>query len=992
MKTVLSDSQQSLAQWVSQATGINTFGVKIRVLGNDLHILCEAVECPQRWQMLSDLLKALQQTDLDALKNGDNSGENREQTSIYQVFVYGRKKGESRPQWCHRVYLNQIDRHLEQVEKALVRVNSPRNSAGGALIISNESLARQGNPEAIARYLSETLSPFGISVQVKSREYKSRHSPHQVNNRLWVFCQSGYSPDPHLIAEPIAERLRHLNLSGYNDAIIANQVQGETKPDWLLRIDLTPPERMLKEWARWGDVQSISRLLAQDISLAKAKVTTTLKDSTLHIFCTPASSINPTFIPDKAECLGIIRKRLDQLAPQAITAAAIYGQAQTETDTPGWVDWISLPAKDYPNFAKPVIELARDGDEPAILYLIERLLNPDLDRRLKTGGIRVLLLRQNDLLQIMCDAPVCPKRKQVVQPTIKFLKELAISGIKGVRIYGRRAGTKEAFWSYGTDFAPRNTIVPEQTPEFAATSIYVQELLLTDSNEAVIRPDLTKADVQTFVTNTSRNIRDRLRQFFLSSQLFAESDTSNPNEADSQSYLALCVWAVLGILIMLPTDWFFHYLVSQQKPTNQTAQVTDNPIPSNPTDAQAPADTDTNTSKTFNASAFTSTTNNQPNPQRGNGTAAAILLAARSQTPTFNARQLDEQLSLYKQRLEKHGSPPDVLIIGSSRALRGVDPDALSKALASQGYSQYDIFNFGINGATAQVVDFILRKVLEPNQLPKMIIWADGARAFNSGRDDLTFNAIAASPGYEYAIQQAAKRNQNNATDTTVTTTKPKTTSTSYQLANDWINERVSNLFATYPQRGELKTIVSEKIQSLPGIKINPGSIDNLSPDAIAANQTVDFDGFLPLAVQFDPNTYYQKHPRVPGNYDNDYKSFLLSGQQDAALQAILQFTQARKINLVFVNMPLTADYLDPYRTLNEQQFQQYMLRIASENPHFIFRDFILLYPQTNNFFSDPSHLNQYGAYEVSRKLASDPMIPWTVNRDVSRLQGERRH
>lgn len=980
MKTVLPDTQQSLAQWVSQATGINTFGVKIRLLGNDLHILCEAVECPQRWQMLSDLLKALQQTDLDALTKANQVGEtqNREQPSIYQVFVYGRKKGEQRPQWCHRVYLNQIDRHLEQVEKALVKVNRSQIEPGGALIVSNESLARQGKPEAIARYLSETLSPLGIDVQVKVRPHKSRFSQNPDNFRLWVFCQSAYSPDPQLIAEPVAAKLRHLNLTGYGDAIIANQVQGESKPDWLLRIDLTPPERMLKEWSRWGDVQAISRLLAQELSTLQAKVTVTLKDTTLHIFCSPASSVNPTYVPPKQRCLEIIGKFLESIAPQAITAATVYGQTQAVNDTPAWIDWLSLPAKEHPALAQPVLELASCGDEPAILFLIERLLNPNLDWRLKTGGIRVLLSRRGDLLHIMCDAPICPQRKQVVHPISKLIRELRIPGIAGIRIYGRRAGSKEPFWNYGTDFQARDVIVPEPTPEFAATSAYVQELLPTDNTEATIRPDLTKEDLQTFVTTTSRAIGDRIRQFLLSSQLFAESLTPGQTTYPSSNYLTLLVWGTLGILLTVQADWLFHYVITRTKPDTPLTQVT-SPTPPPPTNN--PNQFTTNSpSVEFNASGFTTT-----NPTRGNGTATAILLAARSPIPTFNARQLDEQLALYKQRLQEWGNPPDVLIIGSSRALRGVDPDALAKSLKNQGYSQLNIFNFGINGATAQVVDFILRQVLAQEELPKMIIWADGARAFNSGRDDLTFNAIAASPGYQYAIEQAIKRNQGEQTsDTAELTSQPaKNHSNSYQIANNWLNERVSNLFATYPHRQELKRLITDQIKFFPGLSANNPASN--SPDSpLAANQTVDFDGFLALSDRFDPSTYYQKHPRVPGNYDNDYKSFLLSGQQDAALQAILQFANTQKISLVFVNMPLSNEYLDQYRTIHEQEFQQYMLQIASENSHFIFRDLSLLFPTQNQFFSDPSHLNQYGAYEVSKKLATDPMIPWKIKQRES--------
>ncbi|NJK28481.1 MAG: hypothetical protein HC925_08545 [Coleofasciculaceae cyanobacterium SM2_3_26] len=48
-----------------------------------------------------------------------------------------------------------------------------------------------------------------------------------------------------------------------------------------------------------------------------------------------------------------------------------------------------------------------------------------------------------------------------------------------------------------------------------------------------------------------------------------------------------------------------------------------------------------------------------------------------------------------------------------------------------------------------QVVDFVLRKLLTSEQLPRKILWADGVRAFNSGRPDRTFAAIQTSVGYE---------------------------------------------------------------------------------------------------------------------------------------------------------------------------------------------------------------------------------------------------
>ncbi|MBG1259966.1 DUF1574 family protein [Nostoc commune] len=1000
MKTVLPDRQQSLVQWVSQATGINTFGVKVRLRGNNLHILCEGTECPQRWHTLSDLLQALQQTDLDILTSN-------EEPSIYQVFVYGRRKGEQRPKWCHRVYLNQIDKHLEQVEQALLEDSEKSKQSAGALIVSNESLARQGNPEAIARYLSETLSTLGVSVQAKIKPYKPKNSQPE-EDRLWIFCQSSYSPDASLLAEPIAQKLRYLKLSGYQDAVVVSQVSGETAPDWLLRVDLTPPEVMLKEWARWGDVQAIARLLTEVLSGLKIAIQVSLKESTLHIFCSPAfDPLGSTPIPDKEVCLEAILPQLEAIAPQGILAATVYGQKAGDKE-PTWIDWLALPAAKYPAFATSPLDLANTGDEPAIIFLLERLLNPDLDWRLLTGGVRVLLLNKNDLLHILCDAPVCPGRQQVATKVTQFIRQLKIIGIIGVRVYGRRAGNKEPFWHYGVDLEHRQRLVPEATPEFAATSKYVNDLVTSETSEPILRPDLTTEEVQSFVTEVAREwmttASATAKKFLVQSQLFTESHQSAEQSPDVQGLKVALVWGTLGLLLTLQTDWVLGRIIASTMPTPKVASV----LPSSSSGQKASLISGktqrekttffTSTSKTksspdqssvFNASEFTQTddipTNNlAAAPLKEKATATAILLAARSQMPSFNVRQLDEQLALYKQRLAITGTPPDVLIIGSSRALRGIDPAALSKALATQGYPNIDVFNFGINGATAQVVDFVIRHVLEPSQLPKIILWADGARAFNGGREDITFKSIAASAGYKQAFQKALTtanssdlpENQVNSGEEKIKEEKQEISA--YQAVNQSLNQALASLSASYQNRDQIKSLLQKQLLIL-GRNQTVGSQKQLTDgtsDESTSQQAVDFDGFLPLSIRFNPARYYQKHSRVTGNYDNDYKSFQIEGQQDTAFQEVLQFAQSQKISLVFVNMPLTGDYLDPVRKQHEQEFQEYMLRLAT-SPNFIYRDLSQQWPKSNDYFSDPSHLNRFGAYEVSKKLANDPMIPW---------------
>ncbi|MEM6754340.1 MAG: DUF1574 family protein, partial [Cyanobacteria bacterium P01_C01_bin.38] len=455
-------------------------------------------------------------------------------------------------------------------------------------------------------------------------------------------------------------------------------------------------------------------------------------------------------------------------------------------------------------------------------------------------------------------------------------------------------------------------------------------------------------------------------------RLFVDKQQASEN-SEGVARVAL-IWAAVGLLLTLQTDYLTGKILTSLAPATPLAQSPTAPdktptaFLANSTEAQSKPNS------TFNNSGFTS----QNNDKRGRATATAILLAARDQLPSFNARQLDEQLALYKQRLAKNGMPPDVLIIGSSRALRGVDPDALSKGLATQGYPDIDVFNFGINGATAQVVDFIIRRVLQPAELPKTIIWADGSRAFNSGRTDNTFDAISESPGYQYALKASLAR--EDSTDEQITAKEAEIAqqqTDGNQIINEKLNEGFSIVSSSYKKRDKLKGQLVKIYKSLPIISaLKVDSSDELTPLEDAANYAVDFDGFLPLSIRFNPNTYYKKHAKVAGNYDQDYQNFELLGEQNEALQAVLNYTEKRNINLVFVNMPLTAEYLDPARTKYEQEFEKYMLDLATR-PNFVYRDLSQAFPKANDYFSDPSHLNRYGAYEVSKKLAKDPMIPW---------------
>jgi hypothetical protein len=299
--------------------------------------------------------------------------------------------------------------------------------------------------------------------------------------------------------------------------------------------------------------------------------------------------------------------------------------------------------------------------------------------------------------------------------------------------------------------------------------------------------------------------------------------------------------------------------------------------------------------------------------------------------PSFNSQRLDEELQIYSRYLRTYGTP-DVLIVGSSRSLQGIDPLALQEGLEVQGYSGLKIFNFGINGATAQVIDVLLQEVLEEEHLPKLIIWGDGLRAFNDGRPDLTYREIIASEGYR-RLQQGDR-------------------------------PIVSRAFPDEP------ILMASTAQSIVTSTLTESVQQTISAD-------LDMYGFQAISDRFDPTTYYTQYPRVAGNFDSDYAPFILGQEQTTATIAVAEFARSHNIPLVVVNLPLTQDYLDATRQNYERQFVNHMQQLAQQHAF----TFINLHQYSdlmqNQYFADPSHINQHGARAVGLHLAGNSNVPW---------------
>ena len=283
--------------------------------------------------------------------------------------------------------------------------------------------------------------------------------------------------------------------------------------------------------------------------------------------------------------------------------------------------------------------------------------------------------------------------------------------------------------------------------------------------------------------------------------------------------------------------------------------------------------------------------------------------------PSLGSDLFDSQLAGYLSYVATVGTP-DVLIVGSSRALQGIDPRVLQQNLARQGYGELRVFNFSVNGATAQVVNFVLSDLL-PEPLPSVIVWGDGSRAFNDGRRDRTWEKLTASPGYR-AVTGGAAANQV------------------------FLRSNQSVVTARSPVREV------------------PGNLDAL--------------GFSAVGDRFSPQTYYQEFPRVNGRYDGAYSPFTLYGAQTVALGNLANAVRSRNAQLIFVNLPLSDSYLDDYRLYYEGQFQQF-LQAQSAALGFEVVDLLTLWEGQPALFADPSHINKDGAAAIAVQLSQDSSL-----------------
>jgi hypothetical protein len=554
----------------------------------------------------------------------------------------------------------------------------------------------------------------------------------------------------------------------------------------------------------------------------------------------------------------------------------------------------------------------------------------------KLPQVKLKLLLQNHCLNLLCETRAAKLQAEMALPILDALRNLkAAEYFQSVTVSNRTIGQKKPNWSFEIDLLAIGSPVSEAENNsiFDDLSLQIDEIIEES-------PDLDLATQEHWWTNYQKLAHDLSDRLMVILQPVIQLEWLGKKNTHATGEPISLPIGLISLAIGLGTTFTIDRLLSYQTQANL---------------APAPTTTITNSEPNYLASGLAS-----------GKSAKDIAKIEDKPSPNFNIAALNEKLVLIDWHITQKQRSPDVMIVGSSRALRGIEPSALEQALAKKGYKNISAFNFGIDGATAQVVNIQITQILERPQLPKMIIWADGLRAFNSKRSDITYDEITASVGYKQ-IQEKLK-NQGNAPIAQNFTT-PLADSSSNP-----ITQAIAQVFSTSNQRQEVRNSVIKNFDR------NTQALSN-SESLIAANapktaNILDPKGFVSFDVTFDPNTYFQKYPQVPGDYDLDYRNFETNGSQFDAFNNVVEFCQRNNIQLVVLNMPLHETYLDAIRQTYEATFNTRMEELAKREG-FVYLNLASSLATQSALFSDPSHLNKQGAIAIAQAIAQNPKIPW---------------
>ena len=326
---------------------------------------------------------------------------------------------------------------------------------------------------------------------------------------------------------------------------------------------------------------------------------------------------------------------------------------------------------------------------------------------------------------------------------------------------------------------------------------------------------------------------------------------------------------------------------------------------------------------------------------------AALELALRHYNPSgrFPGAPEEDEVAYRSVPLELERGTPDVLIVGSSRARRGVLAPALAQGLKQEGLTT-TVKNFGLAGAQAEEIELVLRRAEEATQHPKLMVWSISAR-------DLVVNQEHPNYKVQYLWRPAdwwtARRSVGHFADTYLPDALRNEAARDSLLVRDrfafrslleepstFDREHIAAIFSPPATRG------GPMQGELPGVFLKSGRDRSRT---VSRERVKRYLGDA------------HRDPEWPRNYQADH------------LEAAMRRARETGIPLLLVELPVPQILLDAMPAHAQEKFLDYVAELSKRYavPFVPVSDLGAKFK--NEDFSEQSHLNYRGAQKYTAAL-----------------------
>jgi hypothetical protein len=324
-------------------------------------------------------------------------------------------------------------------------------------------LAQQGDSDAIAQLLSQTLNKNNISVSKCTLK----------DGCLQLMLSAMTAPPQEKTVNFLRQWVQNLNINSVNKVKIYGKEIGEDFPAWHDEFNLEfKAQPNLNELAQKGDIQAIEKLIIQWLNLKDVKLKASLKEQKLNIL------IVLSYVPHQDFIMTKLKQELINLNMENCHLVKVYAQKIGE-DFPEWHQEFKLKVEEVSgelvtetannsisqelNLIKAetsnqstttesqstLLNKAKSGDLTAIQGVLNYLL--------KNDRIFAKVNLSNQYLQVTIVGETIPDQEKQVKLITNFVKQLNLNFVEKLQILAWRKGYSSCAWTEQINLKERQT-------------------------------------------------------------------------------------------------------------------------------------------------------------------------------------------------------------------------------------------------------------------------------------------------------------------------------------------------------------------------------------------------------------------------------------------------------------------------------------------------------------------------------------------------------